>query len=146
MSKMFLLPFAAFAVLAAAVAVWPGGPVRSGGSDGGSLPRSVVLGVGDEVELRDGSVLTFVELVEDSRCPADAMCIWQGRAVVAFDLDGEAFKVVLGADSDATATVGGHGRQRREKRDLLSFAGLISSNTQAGGHLGSRGQEIIPCA
>lgn len=34
-------------------------------------------------EFEDGNLsITFENLVEESRCPADAICIWEGRAVV----------------------------------------------------------------
>src|SRR5690606_37406275 len=45
------------------------------------------LGPGQELVLKDGTVLRFVGLVSDSRCPADAMCIQQGGAIVAFALE-----------------------------------------------------------
>ena len=38
---------------------------------------------GQTVPVEDGAIdLTFVRVVEDSRCPANALCYWQGRAVV----------------------------------------------------------------
>lgn len=34
-------------------------------------------------EFEDGDLsITFENLVEESRCPADAICVWEGRAVV----------------------------------------------------------------
>ena len=34
-------------------------------------------------EFEDGNIsITFENLIEDSRCPANAICIWEGRAVV----------------------------------------------------------------
>jgi hypothetical protein len=49
------------------------------------LERSseVVLGYGDEVAV-DGSVvrLAFGQVLSDSRCPVDAVCVWQGNAEV----------------------------------------------------------------
>jgi hypothetical protein len=39
------------------------------------------IGVGPTVRLQSGDVeLGFDEVLEDSRCPADAICIWAGRA------------------------------------------------------------------
>jgi hypothetical protein len=41
------------------------------------------LGIGDEVVLEDGSIrLRFDAVIEDSRCPANAMCIDQGQAII----------------------------------------------------------------
>ena len=49
------------------------------------LERSgeVVLGYGDEVAV-DGSVVrvAFGQVLSDSRCPVDAVCVWQGNAEV----------------------------------------------------------------
>lgn len=38
------------------------------------------------VRLPDGTQLTFAGVLEDSRCPTDVVCVWPGRAVLAFDL------------------------------------------------------------
>ena len=71
MTKFLLLPMILFGVLSSAI----GGYVLTSHHDAGDGGRSrpVVLGVGDSFELPDGSTLEFVELVQDSRCPADAM-------------------------------------------------------------------------
>ncbi|MEX2032587.1 MAG: hypothetical protein WEA81_06935, partial [Dehalococcoidia bacterium] len=58
----------------------------------------------DSVTLPDGAVFRFAGVVEDLRCPADAMCIWQGRVVVALTLDDARFKVAyLGEDASVEA-------------------------------------------
>jgi hypothetical protein len=113
MFKALFAAFLAASLVAATVATWPsvGSQLISDGGSSGAppvLPATVVLGVGDSVILPDGSVLTFVEKLEDSRCPADAMCIWQGNAVLAFDHDGDAFEVTWGASGDGAATFGSY--------------------------------------
>jgi len=52
---------------------------------GGSVELS--LGVGQEAQV-GGSVLRvlFVRVVEDSRCPIDAICVWEGNAGVELGL------------------------------------------------------------
>ena len=42
----------------------------------------IVLGVGETVQL-DGSgiMVTLDAIAEDSRCPTDAVCVWEGRVV-----------------------------------------------------------------
>ncbi len=47
------------------------------------LPAEVVLGFGDEVQL-DGSILrlSFADVLEDSRCPTDVTCVWEGNGKV----------------------------------------------------------------
>lgn len=40
------------------------------------------LAPGESARMPGGSVLTFVAVGSDSRCPIDAVCIWQGNAEV----------------------------------------------------------------
>lgn len=106
MNKFFLLPLIMFGLIASA----SGYALTAGNDDahdsgGRSLP--VVLGVGDSFELPDGSVLEFVELIEDSRCPADAMCMWQGEALLQFELDGQRFKATFTGPDDEVTVVNG---------------------------------------
>lgn len=112
MMKFFLLPMillGIFASLAAAqhppVTHGPGGGIDSGRF------RPVVLGVGDTLDLPDGTGLTFVELIDDSRCPADATCIWQGQARLAFEHDGERFILTYLSPDQATVMLGAYGLQ-----------------------------------
>ena len=60
--------------------------------DGGPLVRGAYTGEA-EVELGtavalDGLAVSFDRVVEDSRCPEDAVCIWPGMAVVALTVEG----------------------------------------------------------
>ena len=104
MFKLLLLPVLAASVFAMVFAARVGGAPRS--SDG-AWPVSAVVKYGDSVTLADGRVLAFVDVVEDSRCPADAMCIWQGRAIVAFNLDGERFEVEFLGPEDTVKSLEG---------------------------------------
>ena len=45
--------------------------------------RTLVLGVGEAATLDDGSRLTYLRLVNDSRCPLDVQCVWAGDAEIA---------------------------------------------------------------
>jgi hypothetical protein len=45
--------------------------------------RTFVLGVGDTATLEDGSHLSYLRLVNDSRCPPGVQCIWAGDAEIA---------------------------------------------------------------
>lgn len=45
--------------------------------------RTLVLGVGEAATLADGSRLTYLRLVNDSRCPPGVQCIWAGDAEIA---------------------------------------------------------------
>lgn len=70
--------------------------------DGGQGQEvSKEIGVGDSVLLK-GVKVTFQHVVEDSRCPVGASCIWAGRFVGQFDLktdtDHLQHEIVLGGD------------------------------------------------
>ena len=44
--------------------------------------QTVTLGVGERTTLADGSQLTYLRLVNDSRCPPDVRCVWAGDAEI----------------------------------------------------------------
>ena len=44
------------------------------------------LNVGQQAILEDGGVIRFVRVTEDSRCPEDAACAWEGNAEVLLEL------------------------------------------------------------
>lgn len=75
----------ALAVALAACSSGGTGPTGSGTPEpsGGTL----TLGVGDMATLPGTSItLAFHAVTEDSRCPADAVCVWEGNAQVAVTL------------------------------------------------------------
>lgn len=43
---------------------------------------TLTLDIGASARLPDGSQLTYMELVNDSRCPPDVRCIWAGNAEI----------------------------------------------------------------
>ncbi|MEQ8809710.1 MAG: hypothetical protein RIE59_11630 [Imperialibacter sp.] len=43
---------------------------------------TLAIKLGETITSAAGEQLTFKKLVEDSRCPANAMCIWQGMVTV----------------------------------------------------------------
>lgn len=45
------------------------------------------LAIGDAVRVGAHTV-RFLDVLEDSRCPANVTCVWQGRAVVRVQIDG----------------------------------------------------------
>lgn len=44
--------------------------------------QSVEVLINKQVTARGGVKITFVELVEDSRCPVDVDCVWAGNAKI----------------------------------------------------------------
>ena len=48
--------------------------------------QTVTLNLGAQASLADGSRLTYVRLVNDSRCPPKVQCIWAGDAEIELSL------------------------------------------------------------
>jgi hypothetical protein len=65
----------------------------------GALPRGqAVLGLGESIASADGNLgVTFIEVAQDSRCPADAVCVTSGsvRVLVQVTLGTESFQPTL---------------------------------------------------
>lgn len=70
---------------------WLAAALLGAGCDGittvSELPAVVTLKVGDELRLPERN-LRFVlnEIAEDSRCPVNVDCVWEGRVVVRFEV------------------------------------------------------------
>lgn len=80
----------------------------------GEEDREVKLVLGDTVSLDDVKV-SFLQMVEDSRCPTGTVCVWEGQAVVSLQAvapggTAEPFTLTLRAGDEALATkvVAGH--------------------------------------
>jgi hypothetical protein len=61
--------------------------------------QTVTVALGETVSLGvEGASLSFDDVVEDSRCPANAQCLWQGRVVVSghVTVGGQSFPFTLG--------------------------------------------------
>jgi hypothetical protein len=53
--------------------------------------------------LLDGHEIAFSEILEDSRCPADALCVWEGRASIGIDVKNkEGVKSIVLTSEDKT--------------------------------------------
>ena len=51
------------------------------------IPGKVTLHPGESASDANGSIkITFIEVLEDSRCPADVMCIWAGQVNVLIEV------------------------------------------------------------
>jgi hypothetical protein len=47
------------------------------------LDEPVTIAIGESATLQpDNLKITFTSLIEDSRCPTEVVCVWEGRAVV----------------------------------------------------------------
>jgi hypothetical protein len=59
--------------------------LSNGPSSPSPVDRQVVLAPG-EAAVASGLNVRFLRVLEDSRCPADALCVWIGDAVVRIDI------------------------------------------------------------
>lgn len=98
-----LLPALFAAPLLGACAVVPDAPIVAGTPQppGYAVPFDVPVRVGD-------LVLTSKKLVEDSRCPTNARCVWAGRVVVTTRIDGAGWRETK--DLTLGETYGTHGQ------------------------------------
>jgi hypothetical protein len=70
-------------VLAMLVGGWTGPVGHVQADDALPVPADVELHVGDVATFDGGALqVALVQVEEDSRCPSNVMCVWQGRAVV----------------------------------------------------------------
>jgi hypothetical protein len=85
-----------------------GSPPAQAPSPAGS---ALTLDYGVTTEAAGGDLaLTFTDVVEDSRCPADVACVWSGMAVVTLEVEagGQAAQTVqLGGMTDSAGKVSG---------------------------------------
>lgn len=58
-----------------------------------------------QTEVLDGLMIRFDEVIGDSRCPLDVVCIWQGEAHVALTIDGERVDLLV-ADPELAPEAG----------------------------------------
>ena len=80
----------------------PGPPPAAPSPDG-----LVVLAAGQSAEIAPSTTLRFDRIVNDSRCPADAQCIWAGEVRIALTLTTPAGATAfeLASERDKTAVV-----------------------------------------
>ena len=93
-----------------------GSPRQTGQDDTEVLEHPFQLKLGEATEVgSQGLSIEFVEVVEDSRCPSDVTCIWEGRAkvLIAVAVDGQdvgrhELALESGQPELAVASVGGY--------------------------------------
>lgn len=64
---------------------------QTGGVESASLPQGSPVALGQAVQV-GALVVTPQEVVEDSRCPINARCIWAGRLIVKTRIDGQGWR------------------------------------------------------
>lgn len=60
----------------------------------GVAPEGSLVALGHRVAVAD-LTLTPISVIEDSRCPINARCVWAGRIVVETQVDGPSWQDVL---------------------------------------------------
>ena len=77
-------------------------PAEGGPSDPPDNGRVASIDAGEPFRLElgathreDDHTVTFVEVVEDSRCPEGVECVWAGRAQIRVEVDGEPFVLTV---------------------------------------------------
>lgn len=68
----------ALAMLGGCAATPANPPAARAAADGSDIQ----LAVGEAAQLADGSRLSYLRLVNDSRCPPDVQCVWAGDAEI----------------------------------------------------------------
>lgn len=56
----------------------------------------VAAGIGQQADLGGRLVIRPLAVIEDSRCPNNARCVWAGRLRLRADVSGEALELTLG--------------------------------------------------
>lgn len=83
MKKSILTIIGIIIVLVVLFYFWGKNEVKKNG--GIELPAEVELVFGETI-LAEGKEITFTDVIEDSRCPKDATCVWEGQATVSLDI------------------------------------------------------------
>jgi hypothetical protein len=56
----------------------------------------VAAGIGQPADLGDGLLIRPLAVIEDSRCPNNARCVWAGRLRLSANVSGEDLELTLG--------------------------------------------------
>lgn len=103
MKARFLI--ALLAPVAASCATMPPSPIVE--SDRDTASRGEAVGFNQPVWVSQGLIVTPLRLIEDSRCPADAQCVWQGRVRLETQLHGIGWRQTVELQLDQPYTVRG---------------------------------------
>ncbi len=82
--RRLVFPLLALGLLSGCASAAPESPATTQGTT--AMPNPVAttlsLDIGARATLPDGSQLTYVALINDSRCPPDVQCVWAGDAEI----------------------------------------------------------------
>lgn len=113
--------------------------VHAQSSTGGSVPAELdkpfELKVGQQAAIApENIVIGFLNVTEDSRCPSDVVCIWQGQASIRVSAevngtDAGQFVLTIGANVKSATFAGGQYSVRMEALDPYP----VSTSTKGNG-------------
>lgn len=66
-------------------------------------PGVVAAGIGETADLGDGLIVRPLEVLEDSRCPQNARCVWAGRLRLRVSVEGVGEREIID-DAQAVQT------------------------------------------
>jgi hypothetical protein len=74
-----------------------------------SIDKELSLGIGQAASIEgEKLVIKFKSVLEDSRCPVNAVCVWAGNGKVEFDIldiDGQNKTVILNTEDEPKAII-----------------------------------------
>lgn len=74
------------------------------------LNESFTLKINESAELEsEGMKITFLDVTEDSRCPTNVSCIWEGRVVAEFKVEKDGETLLRSATDNPNSPPGGDG-------------------------------------
>ncbi len=65
-------------------------------------PGAFAAGLNETADLGNGLTVTPLQVLEDSRCPADVVCVWAGRLRLRANVSGEDVEMTLGQATQTT--------------------------------------------
>ncbi|HUH11971.1 MAG TPA: hypothetical protein VMK65_02635 [Longimicrobiales bacterium] len=85
-------------------------PTRTPDAVMAEVGEELVLAVGGAARLADGFTLALIAVSEDSRCPSDVQCPWEGTAtlVLRVTMDGASQELRLDTHQRREAAAGGY--------------------------------------
>ena len=104
----------------AVVLLFAGMSVGSAGPGSIFLDKEFSLGLGQTAIIEeDRLAIKFKAVLEDSRCPVNAVCVWAGNGKVEFevvDIDGQKKSIILNTDEEPKAVT-----LKKHKLTLISL-------------------------
>jgi hypothetical protein len=74
-----------------------------------SVDNQFNIAFDQEVSIKDENLIfKFTEVKEDSRCPDDVQCTWEGRLVITINANNQPLELSIGGQSEPIGAMEGH--------------------------------------